>query len=351
MKRILLIGCGGSAGINFVKALRLCKEKIYIVGVDKNKYYLEMSPVDKRYYIPHTSGQEKDYISKINFIIKKERINFIHAQPDPEVKILSDFRELIQTKYFLPSKEAVSISQDKWQTYITLKKDNVPVAKTYQIDKKQDLKKIFKNNREILWLRARKGAGGKASLPVKKYQQAVMWIEYWLGHGLKWNDFLVNEFLPGNEVSWLSIWKDGKLICSQQKERVEWVQGSISPSGVGGTTAIQKTVHYPNINKICTRTVLAVDDRPQGIFVVDTKENKNKTPCVTEINPGRFFTTSLFYATLGINMPHIFVSLGLNLPIPKVSRYNSTQKNVYWIRIVDGGPIMVKNEQWSSQTL
>ncbi|MDO8657842.1 MAG: ATP-grasp domain-containing protein [Candidatus Levybacteria bacterium] len=350
-KRILLLGCGGSAGINFVKALRLAREKLYIVGIDKNKYYLELSPANKRYLVDHKPGEEKEYINKIIKIIKKEKIDFVHAQPDPEVKILSDYREQIPVNTFLPSKSAVDISQDKWKTYEQLRKHNVPVADTIQVKNVESLKKKFQNNREVLWIRASRGAGGKASLPVKSFEQAKVWIEYWLERGLEWSDFLVNEYLPGKEVSWLSIWKNGKLICSQQKERVEWVQAGISPSGVTGTTAIQKTVQYPNVNQICTAAVLAVDNDPNGIFVVDVKENKRGIPCVTEINPGRFFTTSLFFATAGINMPKIFVDLGLNSKIKKIKKYNSVPSNVYWIRVTDGGPVMIKNNSWTSQKI
>lgn len=350
-KRILLLGCGGSAGINFVKALRLAKEKIYIVGVDKNRYYLELSPADKKYLVKHEPGEEREYVNEIIKIIKKEKIDFVHAQPDPEVKILSEYREQIPANTFLPSKFAVEISQDKWKTYQQLKKHNVPVADTIRVENAESLRKIFQNNRKILWIRASRGAGGKASLPVTSLEQAKVWIEYWLERGLKWNDFLVNEYLQGKEVSWLSIWKNGKLICSQQKERIEWVQAGISPSGVTGTTAIQKTVQYPNVNQICTATVLAVDTNPNGIFVVDVKENRRGIPCITEINPGRFFTTSLFFATAGINMPKIFIDLGLNLEIKKIKKYNSVPSNIYWIRITDGGPVMIKNNAWTFQKI
>jgi hypothetical protein len=60
------MGCGGSAGINFVKALRLAKKKIYIVGVERNKYYLEMSPVDKRYIVQRKNN--KEYVAKLQQI-------------------------------------------------------------------------------------------------------------------------------------------------------------------------------------------------------------------------------------------------------------------------------------------
>ncbi len=347
MKKILVLGCGGSAGINFIKSLRLSKEKIKIVGADTNKYYLEMSPVDKRYLIRHKKGEELNYINKINKVIELEDIEFIHAQPDPEVKIISDYRQKLNAKVFLPSKKAINISQDKWLTYQTLEKARVPVAKTFKLSDEVSLKEVFIEIDGTVWLRANRGAGGRASLPVDNFESAKAWVNYWSYRGLRWGNFLASEKLDGREVSWVSIWYKGKLICSQGKERLEWVQSGLSPSGVTGTTAIQKTVHNDRVNKIAIDTVKTLDSKPNGIYVVDTKENKSGIPCVTEVNPGRFFTTSLFFSTIGINMPLIFVKLAYGERIPNVSLINNTPADIYWVRIPDGGPVMIKNNKWT----
>lgn len=350
VSRLLVLGAGGSPGVNFVRALRLGKEKMYIVGVDINKYFLQIAPVDKRYLLSDKKDRG-DYVKDLIKIIKKEKIDFVHAQPDGEVKTISDYRHMLGAKTFLPSKNAIDIFQDKWKTFYELSKNNLPVPFTQQVKNVENLRKILKNNKETLWLRAHKGAGGKASLPIRTFDQANMWIRYWLNKGLDWGDFLISEFLPGKEVSWLSIWKDGKLVCSQQKERMGWVQGNISPSGVGGTSAIQKTSSYKTVNDICTKTILLVDKNANGVYVVDVKENKNDTPCVMEVNPGRFFTTSLFFATAGINMPLIFVKLGMNMSIIKTKQYNVLSDNLYWIRVTDSNTGMVKGEKWSSKIL
>lgn len=349
-KKVLLLGCAGSAGINFIKSLQL-NNSIEAVGVDVNKYYLEMVPTETKYLVTREAGREDEYIKKINRIIKQEKIDFVHAQPDTEVKILSDYRNKINAKTLLPSKEAIDIFQDKWKTFEILKKNNIPVPQTYSLKDENYLKNIFSKNKDVWWIRSNKGAGGKASLPVKTYDEASAWIKFWTGKGLKIADFSVSEFLPGREISTLMIWHDGKLICSQQKERIEWLQSNVSVSGSGTTTAIQKTVHEERVNTLCIQTIKAVDNYPQGVYVVDAKQNKNNIFCVTEVNPGRFFTTSLFYPTAGVNMPYIYVALGLNLPIPVVRPYNSVKKDIYWIRVADGGPAMIKEGKWTSKKI
>ena len=347
---ILLLGAGGSAGINFLRALRLKKKDYYIVGVDPNRFYLELAPVDKKYYVPYAKTDLSRYKKTILSIIKKDKIQFVHAQPDEEVKIISDYREnLVPAKTLLPSKRGIDICQNKWLLYQCAREHNVPVPSTWQISNETALKRLLKTKTKTYWIRASSGAGGRASLKVKSFEEARMWIRYWTARGLSWNDFLLSELLPGKEVSWLSLWKNGKLICSQQKERYEWVQAHISPSGVGGTTAIQRTTSYSKVNDVTTRMVKAVDKSPNGIYVVDTKEDDKGIPCVMEINPGRFFTTSLFFATVGVNFPDIFVRLGLNLPIPNVSAYNSVTTGLFWIRVPDGGPVVMKTDRWTSK--
>lgn len=338
--------------MNFVKALRLVEDEFSIVGVEKNRYYLEMSPVDRRYLVEHEPGGDRAYMAKIARIVVKEKIDFVHAQPDGEVKILSDRREVIPAATFLPSKSGVRIFQNKWETYQKLLAGGVSVAQTIRLASRESIAGAFRKLSRPVWVRAIRGTSGRGSLLVRTAAQARMWIQYWVDElKVSWNDFSLAEYLPGREVSWLSLWKNGELVCSQQKERIEWVQSKIAPSGVGGTTAVQKTVDYEAINDICTRTILAVEHTPNGIYVVDTKENSQGVACVTEVNPGRFFTTSLFFATAGVNMPFYYVRLGLGLPIPAVKRYNSVPAGIYWIRITDGGPTLVEDEQWSSTRL
>lgn len=351
-KRVLLLGCGGSPAINFAKALQYSKDDIYIVGVDVDKYYIELAPVNKKYLIPHQEGKEKQYVNKLIEIIKREKIDFVHAQPDQEVKIISDYRDLLPAKVLLPSKQAVNICQDKFAAIEAFKTNGVPVPETIDLFKKNHLKKVFQGGNKSFWVRARRSTGGgKASLPVKEYSQAKAWIDFWVEQGLKWSDFIISEYLPGREVSWLSLWKNGELICSQGKQRLAWAKPNTSPSGVGGTSGVQKTVHDTQINIIATKAVQAVDEKPNGIYTVDLKENSRGIPCVTEINIGRFFTTSLFFAVAGVNIPLAYINAGLDLLTAKFKKYNCVPEDIYWIRTIDGGPVMVKKDKWSYKKL
>lgn len=353
MKRILVTGAGGSAASNFITSLRLAKEKFYIIGTDVKPYHLELSNVDKKYLLPLTS--DPSYIKKLNSLIKKERIDLVHPQPDPEVLFLSRNRSAIKSRLFLPSKETIEICQNKISLINLLKQSNVSVGESYLIENEKVLKErlaeLLKSHKKV-WLRAIRGAGSKASLPVNSFGQAKSWILYWKEmKGLDYGDFMVTEFLPGKEFAFQSIWQNGKLITSQARERVEYIFGNLTPSGQTSSPSVARTVHRADVNKIATETVLAVDRKATGIFCVDMKENKKGIPCVTEINAGRFFTTSNFFATAGSNMPYYYIRMSFDKKLPKLPSYNPIPENWYWVRMIDMGYKLIKGEKWQAKLI
>jgi carbamoyl-phosphate synthase large subunit len=169
--------------------------------------------------------------------------------------------------------------------------------------------------------------------------------------GLKYSDFMVCEFLPGKEFAFQSIWKDGEIITSQARERMEYVFGNLTPSGQSSSPSIAKTVHRNDVNKIATEAVKTIDKKATGIFCVDMKENKQGVPSITEINCGRFFTTSNFFSTAGSNMPYFYIKMAYGEKLPNLPKYNAIPKGWYWIRTIDMGCKLIKGEKWTSKKL
>ena len=305
MKKILVTGAGGPAGINFIKALRQASETIHIVGSDVNEWHLELSAVDKAYLLPHAKAP--NYIEKLNKLVQIEQVEFVHCQPDVEVEVISENREKLRTRTFLPSKEAIRICHDKYRAYSALRKNDVPVPESFLIDHPSAVSPNlthFLKSSGVAWLRAAKGAGSRAAIPVRSQALAREWINYWKSTGsLESGEFILSEFLPGKDFAFQSLWKDGELVTSQARVRLEYLFGNLTVSGQSSSPSVAMTVHRKDVNDVATRAILAVDKKANGVFCVDLKENSRAVPCVTEINAGRFFTTSDFYAHLGCNMP------------------------------------------------
>jgi carbamoyl-phosphate synthase large subunit len=350
MKRVLVTGAGGPAGINFVASLQAAPEKMFVVGTEANKYFVHLATTDKVYSVPKAT--EQCYVDSLNEIIGKEKIEFLHAQPDVEVEVLSENRERLHTRLFLPSKEAVAACQDKLAAAKLWKKRDVPVARFMELRGSSDVGKAFEELGSPIWIRATHGAGGVGSTPAGNKETAVSWMNYWKGRGVDWK-FIAQEHLQGRNIAFHSLWKDGELVMSMARERLEYIYPHLAPSGVTGTPAVQKTIHDETVNKIGTDAVLSIDTGFNGIACVDMKENSEGVPCVTEINAGRMFTTSFFFSYASkilrkdfwANIPYLYVKLAFKEEIPKIPKYNVLPENVYWIRHIDAPARLVKDQK------
>lgn len=350
MKRVLVTGAGGSAAINFIASLRMAPEPMHVVGVDVNRWHLELPDVDRRYVMPPCSSD--DYIERLNHIIEDEQVELVHPQPDSEVRVISRNRESIRARTFLPAERTIEVCQDKARLNRVLADAGVPVPQSMTIgvpeDVDQALSRLDRGNGKV-WLRATRGAGARGSLPISEASHGRMWIDYWTKvKGAGWGDFMACEFLPGREFAFQSVWKEGELITSAARERLEYVFGNLMPSGQSSSPSVARTVCREEVNETATRAVLAVDEDATGVFCVDMKENGEGVPCVTEINAGRFFTTSNFFTMLGVNMPYLYVLQALGEDVPRLPKHNAAPDNCYWIRLMDCGPVMVVGDKWRS---
>jgi carbamoyl-phosphate synthase large subunit len=348
MKRILVTGVGGPAGINFVMSLKIAPEKMFIVGTEANVHFIHLASTNRCYLVPE--AMEDRYIDELNEVILKEEVEFVHAQPDAEVAVISENREKLKANVFLPSKKAVRVCQDKLESAKLWRKNDVPVARFIELRDEGDVDKAFEVFGSPIWIRARQGAGGRGSTPAYNKETALSWISYWKSRNVTW-EFIAQEHLPGRNIGFHSLWKDGELVTSMARERLRYIYPHLAPSGITGTPSIQRTIHDNFVNEIGTKAVLAIDQDFNGIACVDLKENNGGVPCVTEINAGRMFTTSFFFSYASrvlrkdyyANIPYLYVKLAFNESIPDIPKYNILPENIYWIRHIDAPARLVKD--------
>lgn len=349
MKRIIVTGAGGPAATNFIRSLRLADEPFHIVGTDANTIHLALSHADENYELPMV--KDPDYIPALNRLIESTGAEFVHAQPDVEVQCLSTHRDEVSARMLLPASRTIDICADKLAFVETLATAGVPCAETLPVSDEATLSAAVETllaKHDRVWLRARRGAGGRASLPVASADEAVMWTRYWARRGLEITDFMVSEFLPGAEFAFQSIWKDGEIVTSQARERLEYLFGFLTPSGQTSSPTVARTVHRQDVNEIAAASVLAVDKSATGIFCVDLKENVVGVPCVTEINAGRFFTTSIFFSAAGCNMPYHYVRMAYGESLPELPQFNAIPEELYWVRLMDMGDKLLRPGEWIS---
>jgi carbamoyl-phosphate synthase large subunit len=343
MHRILLTGAGGPASQNVLRSLRSAPESFHIVGADANRYHLEWGDLDRAYEAPMTDSE--DYLPFLLSLIEREGIEFVHGQPDWEVAWLAQNAHHLTARTLLPDAEAVAACQDKaicadaWYD-AGLRHDPLRMVRHHN-----DLNKA----RQILglpfWLRATSGAGARGSCKVESLEQGYAWLDFWKARGVNWQ-FMAQEYLPGPEFAFQSVWYQGRLITSAARERLEFVFPQHAPSGVTSSPVVARSVHNEQVNRIATQAILAVDDEPNGIYCVDLKCDDRDLPRPTEINAGRFFTTSYFFTAAGANMPYLYILLGLGREPIRLPRYDAVPAGLYWIRHIDCGWALCAEGNW-----
>jgi len=343
MHRILLTGVGSPASQNVLRSLREAPEPFYIVGADANRYHLEWGELDRAFEAPMTDSPE--YLPFLLAVIEGEGIEFLHGQPDWEVAWLAEHAGLLPVRTLLPDRDAVAICQDKAICARLWFEAQLRSDPPRLVDGPEDLAAAANEFGLPLWLRATAGAGARGSCKVERIEQGRAWLDYWKAGGVGWR-FMAQEYLPGPEFAFQSVWRSGRLVTSASRERLEFVFPQHAPSGVTSSPVVARTVHSPQVNCVATQAILAVDPQPNGIYCVDLKCDASGRPRPTEVNAGRFFTTSHFFTAAGANMPYAYVTLGMGGEPEAMLQYDAVPADLYWIRHIDCGCVLRAEGTW-----
>lgn len=351
---ILLLGCGGNAGINFIKSLKMADSNLKIIGLDLDKYNLISSNCDEKILLTFKNKEEK--IDKINKLIKDKNIDLIHAQPDPEVRFLCENINNLKCSIFEHSLEEWEKFANKlycskiWKDKLNLSFISYSLSEVLE---NNNLWNKLKEKNEKIWCRSIKGAGSKAALPVTKISEAEHWMQYWVNNkNCKLEDFMVSEFLPGDEYAVQTFWFNGELVQSQARQRMAYFFGNIMPSGQSSTPSVAKTIREEEVYNTAYKSIKTITDKPHGIYCVDLKRDSKNNIIPMEINYGRFFTTSDFFSSININTPYAYCKTikdkNINNSFYKI---NSIEKTFYWIRGLDKEPYLCEEEEFKKQIL
>jgi biotin carboxylase len=346
MTTVLLLGSGGSAAANVLDSLRRADRRYRVVGTDASPINLHLSSADARVLIPR--ADEVGYAEAIMATVEEYACDFVHPQPDPDVRALGAIRDCVGAATYLPSQDALATAGDKITFAELMATAGVATADAAPFTSLADVGVVtdtLLGEHGRVWVRARTGAGARASLPVRSRAQAEAWVRWWVDErGFASSDFMASEFLPGREFAYQSIWQDGELVAGQARERVEYLYGHLTPSGQTSTPAVARTVQEGAVDDLALSAIRALDPFPQGVYCADIKEAADGTPKVTEINAGRFFTTSNFFAAAGLNMPDLLVRCALGERPPRMGS-SPLPADLFWIRMVDMGYALVPGDE------
>lgn len=345
MKRILATAAGGAATLSFTRSLRDADpkgDKYYIVGTDCDKYNIHKAEVDRAYLCPKAS--DPNYIPFVKHLIKKEKIEFLHSQPEVEVFTIGKRRDEIFTtgcRLFMPPQGTIELLRDKAKSAKVWRQAGIRVPESVEIRNEDDLKRAFAKFGRDIWIRETVGAAGKGSLSRPTYELALAHITT----RNIWGEAMAAEHLTSDTITWQSIWYNGKLVVAQGRKRLYWIFANRTQSGVTGLTGTGVTISDPELDKLAIKCITTADPKPHGIFSVDFTYDKDGVPNPTEINISKFFTTHHFITRTGCNMPDIFVQLAFNEYKGLYNVLNPCKPNMCWIRGVDVLPVLLHESE------
>lgn len=296
--RVAVLGAGGPAGVNVCRALHMAGHDV--IGVDRSEPHLVWAEP----FCAETTTGTAD-------------ADVYHAQADQQVRWLSR-RSLPK---LMPPFKTIAACADKLTACQTWYDEGLRTTRPVLVEEPiPDHLHIAADMVGMpFWLRARTGAGARGATLVDDLRTGYHWIRYWQTRNTGW-EFVADGYLPGRDFCWSSLWKDGELYAAFTRERLEWVYPHLAPSGRTGTPSISVTVHEPWVNHVAEEAVLAIDPQPHGIYCVDLRENKEGAPTPTEINAGRWSTTSPLYSELGANLPDMHARLAIGESLEPIGR-------------------------------
>jgi len=329
---MILISAAGSGGTN--ELVRGSSQEF--IGITNNRYKLFTSVLAVNILVPSATDEE-NYIKKVNEIIKEYAIELFIPNSDIEVYIVSKNLHKIETKTFLPSVETVAVTLDKWKFYQKMKSLNVSVAKTFLINEKQDIVKAFEHLKQTpLWCRVRDGAGSKYTSKVITPEDAQAYIEHCLNvYNLKMDDFLISEYLGGEDFAVMTIWKKGMLKLCKMAKRVAY----IGAAGESPPNVIE-TFYDENVHTFVEEAIKKLDSDADGILNVDMKCYSDGSYAITEINAGRFYYNMPLFNYGELNAFEAFFNIVDGKEIVKMS----DDPEVIFIREQDNRPVVIEKK-------
>ena len=267
--RVLVIGAGGPAGVNTCRALHAAGHDVW--AQDDNPDHLIWA---------------KPYLSReplVSAIDAGAWVDIEVVMPQPDKQVLRWVTHERRYAAFLPKPQTVLLCQDKFECGLQWRRDGL---REDRIDLVEEGTPCYPGQ----WLRARHGAGAKAAIMVRSREEAWHWWRFWMNRDPDL-EFVLEGGLPGRDYSWCGIYRDGELLVSFARERLEYLYPHLTPEGLTGTPTRAQVVHNADVDEMAEAAVSSVDADPHGVFCVDLREDETGQPRPTEINAGRFSTT------------------------------------------------------------
>src|ERR1700694_4200189 len=232
-KRVLVFGAGTGASNNLIRSLKTGDPSLVVVGAHDDRFVLKKSCADRNYVLPDPTTPT--FPDALRRVILREGVDLVMPASDAHVKLMSELRETLPCRVWLPRRETIDVCQDKYDLTMLLGTRGVPAPLTYPITSLEDVEPTFARFAPgaLVWCRIRRGTASMGATSVRTAEQARGWSAYWHEmRGVPVERFSLSEYLPGRDFLCQGLWDAGRLILVKTFERLSYFGGASSPSGV-----------------------------------------------------------------------------------------------------------------------
>jgi carbamoyl-phosphate synthase large subunit len=316
-----------------------------VYGVDADPVFAPTATADRWDVVPLANAD--NYLDAVATCATAVDAVLVHPQPDPEVTRLSRAPHGMMP-LVLPPADVIDVCASKAETARRLNAAGLTPMPHIPASELPDRFADLVGDNGTVWVRAVSGAGARGALPVRTADEAAHWVAWWAQRGIPADQFVASPYLAGREFAFTSLWWNGELVAGQQRERLRYLFGYVSPSGQTSSPSVARITDREDVSTLAVAAITALTDRPHGIFSVDVRCGADDVPRVLEVNAGRYHTTVEFYAHVGLNLPDLEARLaaGDTVTYPGVDPCAPGQG--LWVRSVDVDPCLVSEDRWGS---
>ncbi|MEM9849843.1 MAG: hypothetical protein AAF847_18275 [Bacteroidota bacterium] len=331
---ILITAAGGGGTNGLVDSLG--DHSYHFVGTNANFHKAAASNIAPTYLIA-TAREEKKYVAAINQLIERHDIDLLVPNSDIEVEIVAKYRAEIRTRVFLPNYEVCQIANDKFLCYEHCIAHDIYMAKAVSCNSIEDLEQqLTQFSNYPLWCRVKKGSGSKHTAALHSAAEVVQFVSEKLAKhtDLSVSDFMVSDYLPGDDCLIFTIWHHGTLQYLAMAHRQQY----FGEQGRSAPTLIKKE-YRQELADFAIRIAQSFEVPPHGVYNFDVKYDQKGKAALTEINIGRFYyNMPLFNASKDGSPLHIYV----NAASGRLRETALLSKDeLYFLRDQDNAPVVL----------
>jgi len=321
---VLMTSVGGELGPELVNHLKdYDQASVLVTGVDNNIDATGKHFCDEFIQVPR--GDDKEFLSAIETIIKERNINLLIPGSDEEALAFSTLKKTLETDktvFACVDREVLDILSSKSNTYQALEKYDIPCAAWKETEDQNTLKEYcheFKDAYSEFVVKPSISRGGRDVFVIKNDTDEVE--SYEGGRELHMNfDTFMKEYI--NELS-----DKGNIIIMERLFGPVHDLDMLSSKGESIYVIPRKRVNsmYPNAGHTIVESDALVEIGHKIIksfnlswlYDCDLMFDRDGNPKVIEINP-RMSGSSAVTIKAGVPLLHSVIDLFLNKEVKKV---------------------------------